>query len=322
MGIGDWGFAIILFHIISFFIFYLKQYKNLKIKINNIIFAIKNFGLLINNQKNKENDKKENKIIKFKKNLKNLISKDNKNNKNNIKNSKNISSILLKNNKIKKVHNINNNNNKNNNLFKNNLYHINNLHNNKNKKNLLNKLKNIKKNNTIKLQKQNNLLKNNLRKTTKNSTNERTKFNNQKIIQRIKNIMKFTIEEKNLLPYDLALKYDKRKYCTYYISLLKTKHCFIFSFIQSNDYNSKIIKIDFFFIQFAINYIINALFFDDDTMHKIYEARGSFNLEYQLPKIIYSSFISFIINKIFSFLAISNDSVLDLKKIKRKRMLI
>ena len=59
--------------------------------------------------------------------------------------------------------------------------------------------------------------------------------------------MKYTDEEKNLLPYELAIKYDKRNYCSYYIALLKTKHNFIFSFIQSNDYNSKIIKIDFFF---------------------------------------------------------------------------
>ena len=36
----------------------------------------------------------------------------------------------------------------------------------------------------------------------------------------------------------LALKYDKRKYCEYYSSLIKKKHNLIFSFFY-NDYNPK-----------------------------------------------------------------------------------
>ena len=34
--------------------------------------------------------------------------------------------------------------------------------------------------------------------------------------------MKYIDEEKNELTYELALLYDKRNYCEYYISLLKT----------------------------------------------------------------------------------------------------
>ena len=103
--------------------------------------------------------------------------------------------------------------------------------------------------------------------------------------------MKYTDEEINNLTYDLALLYDKRSYCEYYISLLKTNHILIFSFCFKNDYNSKIIKIDLFVVSFAMYYTTNALFFDDDTMHKIYINKGSFDLEYQLPKILYSSII-------------------------------
>ena len=55
----------------------------------------------------------------------------------------------------------------------------------------------------------------------------------------------------NNMEYNDALEYDKRKYCEYYISLLKTKHILIFSFYTSNDYNSKIIKIDLFFVGFV-----------------------------------------------------------------------
>ena len=56
--------------------------------------------------------------------------------------------------------------------------------------------------------------------------------------------MEYNEDGINILPYELALQYDKRSYCKYYISLLRTKHNFIFSFCYNKDYNSKIIKID------------------------------------------------------------------------------
>ena len=77
---------------------------------------------------------------------------------------------------------------------------------------------------------------------------------------KIKNTMEFIDDEINNLSYDLALKYDKRTYLNYYCSLLRTKHIFIFSFFNKRDYNSRIIKIDLFFISFAMNFTINALF--------------------------------------------------------------
>ena len=83
---------------------------------------------------------------------------------------------------------------------------------------------------------------------------------NQNKINKIKMIMEFTDKEINLLSYELALKNDKRTYCQYYISLLKTNHDFIFSFLYNKDYNSKIIKIDLFVIGFAMNYTVNAFF--------------------------------------------------------------
>ena len=59
----------------------------------------------------------------------------------------------------------------------------------------------------------------------------------------IKNIMIFNDEEINNLFYKLAILYDKRTFCEYYISLLKINHILISSFIN-DEYNSKIIKFD------------------------------------------------------------------------------
>ena len=120
------------------------------------------------------------------------------------------------------------------------------------------------------------------------------------------------------MEYDLAIKHDKRKYCVYYISLLKTQHEFFFAFFQRNDYNANIVKIDLFFVSFVIYYTINGLFFDDNTMHKIYENKGKFDIEYQLPKIIYSSLISMVLNTILKLLALSNDSIINFKQDKNK----
>ena len=131
------------------------------------------------------------------------------------------------------------------------------------------------------------------------------KMNEQDIIKKSKEIMEYNDEEINNLKYELALKYDKRIYIQYYISLLKTKHIFIFSFFYNKDYNLRIIKIDLFFINFAFSYAVNALFFNDNTMHKIFEDEGSFNFIYQLPQIVYSSLISTVLNillKIISFI--------------------
>ena len=148
------------------------------------------------------------------------------------------------------------------------------------------------------------------------------KNNQQEIIKKIKEIMEYNDEEKNNLKYELALRYDKRTYFEYYLSLLKTKHPFVFSFCYNKDYNSKIIKIDLFFINFISNYFINALFFNDNTMHKIYEDEGSFNIVYQLPQIIYSSLISNILDILLKLFALSEGDILDYKNDKSKQNLV
>ena len=133
--------------------------------------------------------------------------------------------------------------------------------------------------------------------------------------------MEFTDEEKNLILYELAKKYDKRTFCIYYLSLIKTKHNLFFIFFRKNDYNSQIIKIDLFFVGFAIYYTVNALFFDDKTMRKIYETKGSFNMGYQLPKLVYSSLISSFLNTLLKFLALTDKGIIELKENKSKNNL-
>ena len=83
-----------------------------------------------------------------------------------------------------------------------------------------------------------------------------------------------------------------------------------------SDYNSQIIKIDLFFVNFTVYYTINALFFSDSTLHKINQDDGDYNFIYQLPQIIYSSLISGIINLFFKSLALTGINIVEFKQHK------
>ena len=120
--------------------------------------------------------------------------------------------------------------------------------------------------------------------------------------------------ELNRLSYKLAIKYDKRSCCEYYMSLLKYKQLFMFTFCSFIDYNSGIIKKYIFFLSFAVHYTVNALFFNDYTMHQIYEDEGSFNINYQLPKILCSAFISTLFLRIIlETLVLTDRNILEIK---------
>ena len=136
----------------------------------------------------------------------------------------------------------------------------------------------------------------------------------KKIIKKVEKILSYNDDEVNDLPYDLALQNDNRTYCLFYLSLMRTNHSFIYTFIYNKDYNSKIIKIDLFLVIFASSYAVNTLFYTDETMHNRTENKGSLNIEYQLPKIVYSSLISTFLEFLLKLLALSSDAISDFKK--------
>ena len=238
--------VIILFFIISTFIFYIKNYFYIKKEIYDIIMALRNMNLI------------------YKKNKYNKIKTRNSQNNNKLKKSKTFKKMHKKSDKLK---------------------------------NLILKTESI-----------NDLINENF----KNKTNE----NYNREDEKYRKILEYNDNEINSLPYKEALKMDKRTFFQYYFSLLRTGHPFLFSFYNNIDYNARIIKIFLFFFFFAENFTINALFFNDDTMHKIYIDEGAFNFIYQLPQIIYSTIISNIIDYLVKFLALSEDNILKLKQEK------
>ena len=93
---------------------------------------------------------------------------------------------------------------------------------------------------------------------------------------------------------------------------MKTKHSLIYIF-YNEDYNSKIAKISVQIFDIATLIAINALFFNDSTMHKIYTDHGAFDFLCQLPQIIYSTIISFVLNWLIQLLGLTEDNILKYK---------
>ena len=120
--------------------------------------------------------------------------------------------------------------------------------------------------------------------------------------------------ELNNLSYEEARETDKRKYCIYYFSLIKTKHPIMFAFFPIKDYNTIIIKIDLFFLSFSIYYFVNSLFFDKITIHKIYKDKGKFNCRYLILYAFFSFLISHFLCTIIKFFSLSGKNICEIKK--------
>ena len=311
---------IFICHFIFIFIYCFKEKNKLKIIINKITFnKLKNNINKNNINKNniRKNKKNFNYYIKKKEIINNNINQYNFNINNNNKNIKD------KNIKTKSKENNMKSNNKGQ-IKLNNFNNSNQIKRIKGKPKFKKQMNNLKRKNILKSNK-------NINKSMNYASNSKNRLNknlsdnkkNSNIFKKIlkKNSNNFTINELNQLPYEEALKYDQRSYSEYYFSLLKVKNLVFFSFFLNNDYNSKIVKIDLFICLFIVFLTVNALFFNDKTMHKIYTDQGSFNIISQISQIIFSALISSFINFIIQFFALTEKNFIDLKIIKDEQII-
>ena len=126
--------------------------------------------------------------------------------------------------------------------------------------------------------------------------------------------IKFNDYELNSLDYIDALSYDRRTCSQYYLALIKTKNSIIFSFCPRNDYNSIIIRSCIFSLSFSVYYAINFVFFTDNTMHKIYEDGGKYDIIYFMPKILISFFVSYYITIILKMIFLSERNIAQVRR--------
>ena len=153
-----------------------------------------------------------------------------------------------------------------------------------------------------------------------NSNNSISRNERKSKIPKVKKKMDYIDYEINTITYKEAFENDKRTYLQYYLSLIKTNHILIFSFFPKKDYNSCMIKVCLFFFNFVLHMVINALFYNDSMMHKIYKDKEA-HFVIILPQIIYSIIIiSFINNLIIKFF-FTQQNILEIKHEKNKHNL-
>ena len=115
------------------------------------------------------------------------------------------------------------------------------------------------------------------------------------------------------MDYEESILYDKRNYWQYYWSLLKKKHMIILTFVSNDDYNVFLLKCSLFILSISLFFAINTLFYRDSTMHNIFSEQGRYNLLYQIPQILYSTMISFVMTLILKKLSLSQNELIKIK---------
>ena len=74
-----------------------------------------------------------------------------------------------------------------------------------------------------------------------------------------------------------------------------------------------IIKIDIFLLSVSLYYFVNALFFDENVIHKIYEDEGIYNFIYLIPFILYSFIIAHTLTIIIKYFFLSERNIYEIK---------
>ena len=93
----------------------------------------------------------------------------------------------------------------------------------------------------------------------------------------------------------------------------------MFTFCSENDFNLIYVKFARFAFEICTNIAMNALFFSDESMHKIYLNYGKYDFVNQLSQIIYSTFVSQIIEIILCFLGLTDKHLYNIKKLIKSK---
>ena len=74
-----------------------------------------------------------------------------------------------------------------------------------------------------------------------------------------------------------------------------------------------------YFFFFALDLTINALFFTEITLHKIYEDKGKFNFVYQIPQILFATVITVFIFHLIKYFFLTEENIENIKKANKKK---
>ena len=126
-------------------------------------------------------------------------------------------------------------------------------------------------------------------------------------------------EELNNLEYEYYINIENRKCYIILLSLFKINYDFINTFLIYNssqnykDYKLYSIKMMIYINSLIFSIIVNLISYSDETMHKLYEDNGKYNILYRLPIIFMTDMITKGISLIFEKIIIIQDDFIKLK---------
>ena len=125
-------------------------------------------------------------------------------------------------------------------------------------------------------------------------------------------------DELNELPFDKALKKDKRNFCVYYCNILAVSHIILNLFFRQSDYNLFVVKLGLLFMTFPINLTFNSFFFTNEKI-KINYVKSVEDISTfwsNISNTVYSSILSSTFLIILKFISLTHNSIRALRKMK------
>jgi uncharacterized membrane protein len=111
---------------------------------------------------------------------------------------------------------------------------------------------------------------------------------------------------------------EQRTFLQNYLTFLKLKQMFIFTFFTTLDRNLKVVKIGLFILFVSFYFAFTALFFNDSIMRKIYEYKGNTDAAVHVPNIILSSLCCIVMNILVKFVSLSERDMYKIRNEKKK----
>ena len=125
-------------------------------------------------------------------------------------------------------------------------------------------------------------------------------------------------DELNEMPFDKAIKHDKRNFCSYYCNMLLISHILLNVFCRQSDYNLFVVKLGLLLMTFPINLTFNILFFTNKKLKLTYiKSMNDISFIWDnMANSVYSSILSSTFLIILKLICLTHNSVRALRKIK------
>ena len=111
---------------------------------------------------------------------------------------------------------------------------------------------------------------------------------------------------------------EQRTFLQNYLTFLKLKQMFIFTFFTTLDRNLRVVKIGLFILFVSFYFAFTALFFNDSIMRKIYEYKGNTDAAVHVPNIILSSLCCIVMNILVKFVSLSERDMYKIRNENKK----